>query len=291
MSPLRVQLPFRKGSQVGLVKPTLPDRPRALVVIPTYNERENVAALVAIVLSQGERIDVWIADDNSPDGTGTLVRQLQARWGRRLSLIEGPAKRGRGAAVVAAFRLGLADEARYQVFFEMDADHSHDPRALPAFFERLKTSDMVIGSRYIPGGSSSDWGYLRPLLSGLANLYVRCVAGLPVRDTTSGYRAYRRSLLESIDFDRIRIRGYAVHGEMAYQAWALGFRIGEVPICFRNRRRDASKLTLGEIASACVNFGLLRLRYGRRQAPRAELTDGASGAVAQAGCDPDRRRA
>jgi dolichol-phosphate mannosyltransferase len=251
-----------------------------LVVIPTYNERENVESLVTLVLSQRPGIDVWIADDNSPDGTGDVVRQLMTRWGRRLSLVEGKAKRGRGAAVIAAFRQGLLDPMGYRVFFEMDADHSHDPRAIPAFFDRLETNDMVIGSRYVEGGSTSEWGHLRPLLSKLANLYVACVAGIPVRDTTSGYRAYRRRLLEAIDFDRILIQGYAVHGEIAYQAWVNGFRIGETPISFRNRRRDLSKLTLREIVSAWVNFGLLRLRYGWRRKRRDDVNDdGPAGSV------------
>jgi dolichol-phosphate mannosyltransferase len=145
---------------------------------------------------------------------------------------------------------------------EMDADFSHHPREIPKFLEKLESCDMVIGSRYVPGGGSSEWGFWRPLLSWLANKYIALVAGVPVRDTTSGFRAYRREVLEETDFDRIKITGYVVHGEMAYQAWIHGFRLGEVPIHFKNRARDASKLTREEISMALLNFALLRFRYG-----------------------------
>ena len=140
--------------------------------------------------------------------------------------------------------------------------------------DKLRTCDMVIGSRYVDGGGTSEWGLLRPVLSWLANKYISLVAGIPVRDTTSGYRGYRREVLEAADFDKIKIKGYVVHGEMAYQAWLNGFRLGEVPIHFRNRRRAASKLTREEIYMALVNFALLRRRYGtvprKRQAPETE---------------------
>jgi dolichol-phosphate mannosyltransferase len=190
----------------------------------------------------------------------------------RVGLIERTSKGGRGAAVIAAFRKGLLDPKHYQVLFEMDADFSHDPRVIPAFLAKLEECDMVVGSRYVPGGTTSNWGLLRPALSWLANKYVALVAGVPIRDTTSGYRAYRREVLETTDFDRIRIRGYVVHGEMAYQAWIHGFRLGEVPIHFKNRARDASKLSGEEIYMALLNFALLRWRYGlrpRRRPPAA----------------------
>ena len=157
-----------------------------------------------------------------------------------------------------------------RVFFEMDADFSHHPREIPKFLAKLESADMVIGSRYVEGGGTSEWGFWRPALSWLANLYIKVVAGVPIRDTTSGFRAYRREVLEATEFDRIKIKGYVVHGEMAYQAWIHGFRLGEVPIHFRNRRRAASKLTLEEIYMALVNFALLRRRYGTRRRPREE---------------------
>ena len=244
---------------------------RVLVVVPTYNEVENVPTLVPQLLEQGDLIDVWVVDDGSPDGTGAAARKLAAEHPGRVELVDRKEKGGRGAAVLAAFKKGLADP-RYGVFFEMDADFSHHPRELPKFLEKLQTCDMVIGSRYVPGGGSSEWGFWRPLLSWAANRYIALVAGVPVRDTTSGFRAYRREVLEETDFDAIRITGYVVHGEMAYQAWINGFRLGEVPIHFRNRARDASKLTSQEITSALLNFARLRFRYGFRPKKRPART-------------------
>jgi glycosyltransferase involved in cell wall biosynthesis len=222
-------------------------------------------------LSLGPDIHVWVADDGSPDGTAEAVRAVQAEHPERVELIERQGKGGRGAAVLAAFRRGLQDARRYRVLVEMDADYSHHPRELGKFLHKLRTHDMVIGSRYIAGGGTSEWGMARPLLSWLANKYIHLVTGLPLRDATSGYRAYRREVLEEMDFDRIRIRGYAVHGETAYQAWIAGFRLGEVPIHFKNRAREASKLSFEEVYMAFLNFATLRLRYGfrprRREVP------------------------
>jgi len=190
----------------------------------------------------------------------------------RVDLLERERKGGRGAAAIAGFKRGLADPHGYRILFEMDADFSHHPREIPKFIEKLATHDMVIGSRYIPGGGTSEWGWSRAVLSWLANKYVRIVAGIPVRDTTSGYRAYRREVLEATAFDRIKVTGYAVHGEMAHQAWIHGFRLGEVPIHFRNRHREASKLSGEEIYMALVNFALLRFRYGFRPQRRSGQT-------------------
>jgi len=238
------------------------------VVVPTYNERENVTPLVRELVAQGPQIDVWVADDGSPDGTGEAVRALMAEYPGRVELLDRKEKGGRGAAVIAAFKRGLLDPRGYDVLFEMDADFSHHPREIAKFLERIRDCDMVIGSRYVPGGGTSEWGFSRAALSWLANKYIRLLAGLPIRDTTSGYRAYRRQVLEELDLDRIKIKGYAVHGETAYQAWVHGFRLAEVPIHFRNRRRDASKLTAEEIYMALANFALLRFRYGFRPKPR-----------------------
>jgi dolichol-phosphate mannosyltransferase len=243
---------------------------RILVVVPTYNERENVEPLIDRLLEQSPVLDVWVADDGSPDGTATAVREAIVRHPGRVDLLERPQKSGRGAAVIAAFKRGLADPRSYQLLFEMDADFSHDPGEIPKFLKALETHDMVIGSRYVEGGGTSEWGVSRPVLSWLANKYIALVAGVPVRDTTSGYRGYRRAVLEETEFDRIKIRGYVVHGEMAYQAWIHGFRLGEVPIHFRNRAREASKLTFEEIYMALANFALLRFRYGFRPRPRAD---------------------
>src|SRR5207245_5766764 len=150
----------------------------------------------------------------SPDGTAGAVREAMARRPDRVALLERKEKGGRGAAVIAAFKQGLADPRGYDLLFEMDADFSHHPRELGKFLKKLETCDMVIGSRYVEGGGSSEWGLARPALSWLANKYIALVAGVPVRDTTSGYRGYRREVLEATDFERIKIRGYVVHGEM-----------------------------------------------------------------------------
>lgn len=237
-------------------------------MVPTYNERENVSPLIEELLQQAPDLDVWVADDGSPDGTAEAVREATLRHPGRVELIERNQKGGRGAAVMAAFKRALGEARRYELLFEMDADFSHHPREIPKFLEALKAHDMVIGSRYVPGGGTSQWGWARPLLSWLANKYVSLVAGVPIRDTTSGYRGYRRAVLEATEFERIKIKGYVVHGEMAYQAWIHGFRLGEVPIHFRNRAREASKLSFEEIYMALVNFALLRFRYGFRPRPR-----------------------
>jgi dolichol-phosphate mannosyltransferase len=249
---------------------------KVLVVVPTYNERENVGPLVRELLAQGPDLDVWVADDGSPDGTGDAVRAAMAEHPGRVELLERKEKGGRGAAVIAAFKQGLRHPRGYEIFFEMDADFSHHPREIPKFLEKLQSCDMVIGSRYVEGGGTSEWGLLRPLLSWLANKYIRVVAGVPIRDTTSGYRGYRRQVLEETDFDRIKIKGYVVHGEMAYQAWINGFRLGEVPIHFKNRARDASKLTGEEIYMALLNFAAMRFRYGLRPKARSRTTEQAS---------------
>jgi dolichol-phosphate mannosyltransferase len=238
-------------------------------VVPTYNERENVRPLIDELLQQAENLDVWVADDGSPDGTGDEVRRAMEHHPGRVELIARAGKGGRGAAVTSAFQKALRDPRGYDVLFEMDADFSHHPREIPKFLQALEQHDMVIGSRYVPGGGSSEWGMARPLLSWLANLYIKIVAGIPIRDTTSGFRGYRRAVLEETQFDRIKITGYVVHGEMAYQAWVHGFRLGEVPIHFKNRARDASKLTSEEIYMALLNFAALRFRYGFRPKKRA----------------------
>ena len=243
---------------------------RVLVVVPTYNERDNVGPLVRELVALGENVDVWVADDGSPDGTQDEVRKVAAEFAPgRVELIARNEKGGRGAAVIASFKKGLADARNYDVLFEMDADFSHHPREIPKFLAMIAagTADMVIGSRYVPGGSTSEWGVTRTALSAWANRYIAMVAGIPVRDCTSGFRAYRRAVLQATDFDRIKIKGYVVHGEMAYQAWINGFRIGEVPIHFKNRAREASKLTAEEIYMALLNFGGLRFRYGRKPRP------------------------
>src|SRR6185295_6730729 len=179
------------------------ESPRVLIVVPTYNERDNILPLVRELVAQGDQIDVCVADDGSPDGTADAVREAAREFPGRVDLLQRQGKDGRGSAVIAAFKRGLLDPRGYQIFFEMDADFSHHPREVPKFLEKLKTCDMVIGSRYVEGGGTSEWGALRPALSWMANKYIALVAGIPVRDTTSGYRAYRRRVLEETNFDGI----------------------------------------------------------------------------------------
>ena len=206
-----------------------------------------------------------MADDGSPDGTADAVRPLVAEFPGRVGLVEREREGGAGCRGPRQLQAGarwipraIRSSSRWTQISPTI------PNEIPKFREKLDSTDMVIGSRYIPGGGSSDWGFWRPLLSWVANRYIALVAGVPVRDTTSGYRAYRRQVLVETEFDRIKIRGYVVHGEMAYQAWVHGFRLGEVPIHFKNRAREASKLSGEEIYTALLNFALLRFRYGFR---------------------------
>lgn len=267
------QGPLAKRVIAFLAPPEVSPIERVLVVVPTYNERENIGPLIRELLALSPPLDVWVADDGSPDGTGEVVREMEQEHPGRVELVERRDKNGRGGAVIAAFRRALADAKDYAVFFEMDADFSHHPSEIPKFLARLEECDVVIGSRYVAGGGTSRWGWSRAVLSGLANRYVGFVSRVPLSDFTSGYRAYRRAVLAAMDFDRIRVRGYAVMGEMAYQAWMHGFHVGEVPIHFRNRERESSKLSLEEVVTAFVNFSLLRVRYGAR--PRARSSAGA----------------
>ena len=199
------------------------------MVVPTYNERENIGPLVRDLLALGEEIDVWVADDGSPDGTAEAVREAIAAHPGRVDLLLRSEKAGRGAAVIAAFRKGLADPKRYDVLVEMDADFSHHPRELPKLLAKLEECDMVVGSRYVEGGGTSDWGTWRPLLSWLANRYVAVVAGVPIRDTTSGYRAYRREVLETIPFRR-NSDDFVFDSQVLLQIVQFGFKLGDLPV-------------------------------------------------------------
>ncbi len=226
------------------------------VVIPTYNERENIAALIRAVIAV-PRLSVLVVDDNSPDGTGRVVAEL-ARDHDRIKLLARPGKLGLGSAYVAGFKQALADGARY--IFEMDADFSHDPRYLPQLLSAAETDyDLVLGSRYVPGGGTVNWGLLRQAISRGGGLYARTILGLPVRDCTGGFRCYRRSVLESIDLDAVRSNGYAFQIEMLYRAWQAGFRIGEIPIVFPDRCVGASKMSREIVLEAMIVVWRLRL--------------------------------
>jgi len=232
------------------------------VIIPTYNERENIEALVRQLLDLPLRLQVLIVDDNSPDGTGELADALAAASAGRVAVIHRPGKLGLGTAYVTGFRRALAEGADY--IFTMDADFSHNPRYIPAMLEKaLSGYDLVIGSRYVPGGSTQGCTPLRILLSWGANGFARAMLGLRARDATAGFRCYRRKVLESIGLEEIRSSGYSFLIEMLYRAQRRGWQIGEVPIVFDNRRLGQSKISRHEIFRALQT--VLRLAWARFQ--------------------------
>jgi len=231
---------------------------KVLVIIPTYNERENIRDIVPIVLSKGENIDVLVVDDNSPDGTQEEVRLLMEKYRNRINLLARPAKLGLGTAYVEGFKYALAKG--YDLIVEMDADFSHNPEDLPRLIEASKEADLVIGSRYINGISVVNWPLKRLILSYFANLYARIVTGVPVRDLTAGFKCFRKKVLESIDLSKIHSDGYAFQIEMNYYAYEKGFKIKEVPIIFIERRAGTSKMSKRIIKEAFFLVLYLRLK-------------------------------
>jgi dolichol-phosphate mannosyltransferase len=227
---------------------------RGLVVIPTYNEAINVPALIPAVLNQGP-LDILVVDDGSPDGTAGLVRALMAK-DPRIRIIERQSKQGLGTAYVAGFKFAIQQKYRY--VFEMDADFSHDPQALPVFLERIKEADLVIGSRYTNGVRVLNWPINRLLLSYFANVYTRFLTRMPVHDATGGFKCYKLAVLEAIDLEKIRSNGYAFQIEMSYKAWRKGFQLEEIPIIFSDRQAGASKMSKNIVYEAF--FMLLKLR-------------------------------
>lgn len=229
-----------------------------MVVIPTYNERENIAALLPHILAL-PRFRVLVVDDNSPDGTAAVVASA-AQDEPRVGLLARPGKLGLGTAYIAGFQRALAEGAAY--IFEMDADFSHDPAYLSTLLAAVERgNDLVLGSRYVPGGGTTDWGLMRKLISQGGNLYARLILGLPVRDATGGFRCYRRQVLETINLAAIRSNGYAFQIEMVYRALQAGFRVGEVPILFPDRRVGKSKMSRRIVLEALIN--VWRLRFSR----------------------------
>lgn len=212
----------------------------SVVVIPTYNEAHNILPLLAEIHAVVPEMDVLVVDDASPDGTGSLVEDLAAR-NERVRLLRREGKQGLGTAYVAGFRDCLA--RGYAVVCQMDADFSHQPRYLADFLREIEHADLVLGSRYAPGGATEDWSLKRKVLSRGGNFYARAVLGIPVRDLTGGFKCFRRAVLEAISLDTVRAEGYAFQMEMTWRAWRLGFRIREIPIVFPDRSRGVSKLS------------------------------------------------
>jgi len=214
---------------------------RALIIVPTYNERENVERIVAAVLAQDARLEVLVVDDGSPDGTGDIVEAMAASDGR-VHLLRRERKMGLGTAYLAGFTWAL--ERDYDAVFETDADFSHDPAHLPAFLNAIQGADLVLGSRYRDGKVSVvNWPIGRLLLSYFANVYARLVTGLPVWDATGGFKCFRRNVLEAIDFQKVKSNGYAFQIEMSFRAWKRGFHIVEIPIVFVDRTEGTSKMS------------------------------------------------
>ena len=227
-----------------------------LVIVPTYNERDNVEPLLARLLALPYDLHVLVVDDGSPDGTAAVVRDLMAT-SPRIHLMERGAKLGLGSAYRDGFRFALANGAQY--IFEMDADFSHDPDSIGEFLRNAGEVDVVLGSRYLNGVTVVNWPLNRLILSYVANLYTRLVTGLPVKDATGGYKCFRRRALESIRLDRVRSDGYAFQIEMSYKCWRKGFRIREIPILFVDRRAGFSKMNRRIIWEAVWMVWRLRL--------------------------------
>lgn len=230
---------------------------RPLVVIPTYNEAENLPELIPTILGYEERFEVLIVDDNSPDGTALLVKEMMHKESR-IHLIERKAKMGLGTAYVAGFRYAL--DRQFDYIFEMDADFSHDPAELRTLLEKAQEYDLVIGSRYISGVNVVNWPMRRLILSYCANLYTRIITGMPVRDATSGFKCFRKEVLESINLDSIHSNGYAFQIEMDFLAWKKGFRVHEIPIVFVDRRVGSSKMSKNIIYEAVWLVWKLKFR-------------------------------
>lgn len=229
---------------------------KVLVVVPTYNEAENIARLIPAILSQGPTVEVLIVDDNSPDGTGGMVREIMKN-APRVHLLERPAKMGLGTAYVTGFKYAL--EREYEYVLEMDADFSHSPKEIPNFLNKIEEADLVLGSRYVGGVRILNWPMQRLLLSYSANAYTRFLTGLPLSDATGGFKCFRRKVLEAIDLNHVKSNGYAFQIEMSYKAWKKGFRLAEIPIIFMDRRSGVSKMSRKIIYEAAIMLWKLRL--------------------------------
>ncbi len=231
---------------------------KAVVVVPTYNEAENVGRLLPLILEQDPRLSVLVVDDSSPDGTADVVKGLP-EFGDRILILERPRKEGLGAAYIAGFQWILAN-TDFEAVFEMDADFSHDPAALPLFLEHIETHDLVLGSRYLHGITVVNWPLRRLVLSVGANMYARWVTGLPIKDSTGGFKCFRRTTLEQLPLDRIKSDGYSFQIEMNYHCWKRGLTIKEIPIMFVDRQVGVSKMSKRIILEAMFMVWTLRLR-------------------------------
>ncbi len=248
----------------------------SLIIIPTYNEKENIGRLIQKVFSLAHPFDVLIVEDNSPDGTADVVRASQPRYNGRLHLIERAGKQGLGSAYVEGFKWALS--RNYTYVFEMDADFSHDPDDLIRLHAACAEggADLAVGSRYISGVNVVNWPMRRVLMSYFASAYVRWVTGMRIRDTTAGFKCYSSRVLEAIDLDRLRFKGYAFQIEMKFAAWKMGFHITEIPIIFTDRRQGASKMNGGIFSEAILGVLSMKIKslFRKYQPKRVPVDSG-----------------
>lgn len=232
----------------------------SIVIIPTYNERENIENIIRAVFGLDKVFHILIIEDGSPDGTAAIIKKLQEEYPDRLFMVERKGKLGLGTAYIAGFKWALAHN--YQYIFEMDADFSHNPQDLPRLYKACAEdgSDVAIGSRYVSGVNVVNWPMGRVLMSYFASKYVRFITGIPIHDTTAGFKCYRRRVLETIDLDNIQFKGYAFQIGMKFTAYKCGFKITEVPVIFINRELGTSKMN-GSIFGEAV-FGVIKLKIG-----------------------------
>ncbi len=230
---------------------------KSLVIIPTYNELDNIKKLVPDILNRYKDIDVLVVDDNSPDGTGKYIADLSLS-DNRLKYMKRERKLGLGSAYIAGFKYALQNN--YEYILEMDADYSHDPIEIKNFLKAIENNDVVLGSRYLTGVNVINWPMRRLLLSYFANFYTRLITGLPVNDATGGYKCFRREVLEAINLDRVRSNGYAFQIEMTFKAWKKGFMIKEISIIFVDRMKGKSKMSKKIVREAIVMVWKLRVR-------------------------------
>ncbi len=238
---------------------------RKIVIIPTYNERENIENIIRKVFSLDGGYDILIIDDGSPDGTAAIVKRLQQEFPERLHMIERPGKLGLGTAYITGFKWSI--DKGYDYTFEMDADFSHNPEDLPRLYQACKDgADLAIGSRYCDGISVINWPIGRIIMSYYASVYVRTILGMKVYDCTAGFKCYSNKVLRTIDLDKVEMKGYGFQIEMKYTTYKLGFKITEVPIIFVNRKAGTSKMSGGIFGEAF--WGVLKLRF-RNLKPKA----------------------
>ncbi len=230
---------------------------RAIIIVPTYNELDNIRKLIPEVINNYPSVDMLVVDDNSPDGTGEYVEAL-SKENLRVKVLRRERKMGLGTAYIAGFKLALREG--YDLLFEMDADFSHDPKEIGNFLNAAKNYDLVLGSRYLTGVNVINWPMRRLLLSYFANMYTRFITGLPVKDTTGGFKCFRRDVLLSINLEKIKSNGYAFQIEMTFKAWKKGFRIGEIPIIFVDRVQGTSKMSKKIVREAVIMVWKLRIR-------------------------------